>query len=548
MLGGPIRNAILLSGILLILWAPTAAFAPTLEFSAHLTPSPRGLQGPQGDSAFSGVLTWHNDNFRDGQNTQEIILTPGNVETGFGELFRRGLDGALYAQPLYVPNVIVKGYGPLNVVYVATENDSVYAFDADGNIPGPLWHDSFTNAAKGITAIPAAATHCDVITPEIGITGTPVIDPSTNTLYVVAAAQHNGMAFMKLHALALGSGAEQPGSPVPIEASAGGVKFDPAQHLQRAGLLLENGQVYAGFGSHCDFPPYHGWLMGYDAATLRQTAVFLATPTGEQGSLWAGGAGPSVDEQQNIYASTGNGTFTAATGGSDYGDSVVKLDPGSLRVTDYFTPFNHADLTLSDLDLGSSGCLLLPEQLGSHPHALVTAGKEGRIYVVNRDNLGGYHAGGDTQILESIAGAFPKGLYAGPAYWNGLVYFFANGDVLKAYALSDGMLSITPVAMGAVEAAFPGATPSVSSNGPSAGIVWTVEGRSGEVSLRASAASNVAQTLFYSGAIPGMGFVKFSTATIANGKVYFGTQIGLEIFGLHGEHLSHAGNKRGPGN
>lgn len=485
----------------------------------------------QGATTFAGVLTWQNDNARDGQNTNETLLTPANVnQRTFGLQFTRSVDGNIYAQPLYVPNVSVVGFGLRNAVYVATENDSVYAFDADGVIPTPLWKTSFVNPTAGITAIPSTESSCFNITPTYGITGTPVIDPVTNTLYVVAATQQHGTDFLKLHALDITSGKEKFGGPVTI-APKGILPFAPKQQLQRPALLLANGNVYIGFGSHCDNEPYRGWLFAYNAATLAQTAVFPVTPKGKDGSLWNAGAGPAADATGNIFVASANGTFDANVGGKDYGDSTLKLSP-TLAVLDYFTPFNQAYLSSTDTEIGSAGLVLLPDQTGAHPHIMVTAGKEARIYVVDRDKLGHFHAGSDSQIVQWIQKAFLDEATTSGAYWNGNFYFGIAADVLKQYSVTAGLLSTTPVKKAADTIIYPGATPAISSSGTTNGIVWLVNGKQTGIVLLAYEATDVTHKLYDSGGAVKTPGTKFSPPTIANGRVYVPTQNQLIVFGL----------------
>ena len=486
--------------------------------------------------SFAGVLTWHNDNARDGQNLNETVLTTSNVtQTKFGKKFSYSVDGNVFAQPLYVPNVTVPGFGALNVVYVATENDSVYAFDADNTVKSALWKTSFINSAKGITTIPSSEVGCGFISPNIGITGTPVIDTTTDTLWVVAGTRQSGGDSWKLHALDITTGADKFGGPKTISATASGVSFNPKYQLQRGGLLVANGNVYISFGSYCDFGTYRGWLMAYNDTSLSQLAVFLVTPNGKDGSVWNGGGGPSADSSGNIYVTTANGTFDVNTGGTDYGDSFLKFNSG-LSLLDYFTPFNQANLNSSDLDLGSGAVVLLPDQTGSHPHAMVGAGKEGRIYVVNRDNLGHYCNGclSDTQIVQSIAGAFPQEAYPSGAYWNGNVYFASQNDVLKQYSVSQSLLSTTPVAKAKDTIGSRAATPSISANGTTNGIVWIINAKTknSAANLMAYDATNVSTKLYDGTGVITSSATRFSVPTVANGKVYVGTKTQLVVFGL----------------
>lgn len=484
------------------------------------------------------VLTYHNDLARTGQNLNETSLTPSTVRSGeFGQLFSDAVDGQVYAQPLYMPAVNIPGKGVYNVVFVVTEHDSVYAFDADGNAAAPLWHVNFTNTALGVTTVPAESLVCSVIAPEIGITGTPVIDPASRTLYVVAMTlEQFGQTYVqRLHALDLATGAERPGSPVDIEASVPGtgdgntmVTFKPGLYKERAGLLLLNGVVYTAWTSHCDAGNYHGWLIGYHAQTLQRVSVYTSTPNWYAGSFWQSGAAPAADENGNIYIVSANGTFDADHGGSDLGESIIKLSTtNTLSVADYFTPFNADSLSLQDKDLGSSGTLLLPDAVGipAHPHLLVSGSKAGGIYVLDRDNLGHFQPGGDSQIVQSLTSAIGP-LFGTPVYFNNTVYFAAKGDAVKAFSISNGLLSAQPVSQSVGPFPYLGSAPSISANGLTNGILWIVDT---SVQLHAYDASNLADELYHASI---GSYVKFSTPTIANGKVYVGTTNSLVVFGL----------------
>ena len=374
----------------------------TLNFTDNGAGSPQtsNLAGI-GSTQLAGVFTNRYDNARSGLNNQETILTPSNVTVGqFGRLFVLAVDGQVYSQPLYMQNVSIPSQGTHNVVFVATQHDSVYAFDADAPTASPLWQVSFLDSSSGVTTVPCAdvygtgAGDCD-ISPEIGITSTPVIDPVGGTLYVTAKTREplgtpsctaNGSYdyCYRLHALDVTTGAEKLGGPVvitgsvpgtsPVDSVNGIVPFGAFRHLQRPGLLLLNGLLYIGFGSHGDVDPYHGWLMAYDATNLQQTAIFNVTPDGTEGAIWQGGGGVSADESGYIYVVTANGDFNANTGGIDYSDSVLK-NASSIRAIpnpDYFIPFDQATLAEDDLDLGSSQALILPDQPGSNPHLLAT--------------------------------------------------------------------------------------------------------------------------------------------------------------------------------
>ncbi len=497
-----------------------------------------------------GVTTYRNNLARSGDNLAETILTPANVNAAqFGKLFSRPVDGKVHAQPLYLPSVAIPGKGLHNVVFVATQHDSVYAFDADSNSgpnDPPLWQVSLADAAAGeTTAGVADVLNCSTIAPELGITGTPVIDPSTNTLYVVAMTKRDDTIFHRLHALDVTTGAERPASPVVIAASVPGIgdgffsssplKFDAHFYKNRAGLLLLNGVVYTSWASHCDTRSYHGWIIAYDARDLHQVAAFNTTPNAYQGAIWMGGAAPAADAEGNIYAISGNGKFDADANGVDFGDSFIKLSP-RLTVVDYFTPSNQLYLDRADVDLGSSGAVLLPNAAGSvaRRHLLVSAGKEGRIYLVDRDRMGRYNPVDDSQIVQSIEGAIGP-LFGGPAYFNNTVYFSAARDTLKAFSISEAHIGISPISESLQVFDYPGAVPAVSANGLSNGIIWVAETGFGGT-LHAYDASNLANELYDSqmnSSRDALGsFVRFSVPTIANGRVYVGTGNALAVFGL----------------
>jgi hypothetical protein len=499
---------------------------------------------------YAGTLTHQNDNARTGRNVQEYALTPSTVNsTQFAKLFTQAIDGWAYAQPLWVPDLAISG-GTHNVVFVATMNNTVYAFDADA-IEAPLWRKNLTPAGES-TASPAQVKDTNILV-NIGIIGTPAIDSSTGTLYVVAKtcdAAFCGSAsdtnfHQRLHALDITTGNEKPNSPVEIAASVPGggigqIAFSPFHHMQRPGLLVSNGVVYVGLGSHDDNEPYHGWVLGYNATTLQQTMAYCTTPDGSAGSIWMSGAGLSADSAGSIYFITANGTFNADLGGHDYSDSIVKLSP-SGTVLDYFTPNNQADLSAGDVELGSAGAMVLPDQAGAHRHEVLGGGKGGIWYLVDRDNMGHFHAVDNRQIVQSVTvnvtgGGVFSGMFDSPAYWNGNVYVSANDDALKAYRLSSGLLSFSPASTSSVgNFNFPAPPPAVSASGSTNGIVWVMSS-AGSV-LHAFDALNLGIELYNSGQATGnrdqTGYgVKFSVPTIANGKVYVGTQTELDVFGL----------------
>jgi hypothetical protein len=507
---------------------------------------------------YPGTFTYRNDLARTGQNLDEDVLTLQNVNSAqFGKLFSYPVDGLIYPQPLYVANVNIPGQGTHNVVYVATMHDSVYAFDADGRMTSPLWHVNFLNPTAGISSVPSYSAGA-VIEPEVGILSTPVIDPATNTLYAVAYTDENGSLVYRLHALDITSGAEKFGGPVVIQASVAGtgvgndgnghVVFDPAHHNQRPGLLLLNGTVYMAFASWADQLPWHGWVLGYDAQTLKQVIVFNASPNGWGAGIWQGGAAPAADSNGNIYLLTGNGAFNADTGGTEFGDSILKLQPqgGSLTVVDYFTPYNQEALSQVDLEIGSGGPLLVESGSSAHPHLLIGAGKAGTVYVVDRDKMGHFHAGDDSQIVQSL-GVVNYNL-ATPAYWQNKVYFHGAGAIMRAFQLSNGLLSTTPISLGTVVFGQPGGVPVISADtdGPAAhAIVWEVHADTyiqnnyvlnGPAILYAYDASDVSKELYDStqaGTRDTAGIaVRFGVPTVANGRVYVGTQGELDVYGV----------------
>jgi len=513
------------------------------------------------------VTTWRNDIGRTGQNLNETILNTSDVNPPqFGKLFSQPVDGSVYAQPLYLPAVSIGGQSH-NVVYVATEHDSVYAFDADNNGGGnasPLWFASLLTAAHGAAAGATTVSSNTVgtdITPEIGITGTPVIDPASGTLYVVSATQEGSNFVLRLHALDVTSGAEKMGGPVALTAtvqgtgngsSGGTLSLDSEWQNQRPGLLLLNGIVYVGLASHGDNGPWHGWILGYDAATLQQTGVFCTSPNGVGSGIWMGGAALAADVPDPVnhpygrmFIATGNGDYTATTpygSGMDYGDSILNLDltKGVPTIQDEFTPANQAQLDAYDGDLGAGGVLIVPNQTsGSYPHLLVQAGKSGEVYLLNRENLGGYNTSGDKVVQGLTYAVGNVGSWTMPAYWNGTVYYWGSQDTLKAFPLANGLLT-GPTAQSAEKYGFPGANPVISANGNTQGIVWSIESdaysTSGPAVLQAHSASSASTTLYSSSTNsvrdnPGPA-VKFTVPTVANGKVYVGALGQVSVYGL----------------
>ena len=488
------------------------------------------------------VTTWHNDLARTGANTHETILTPGNVNKAtFGKLCSYPVDGQIYAEPLYVPEITING-ARHDAAFVASENVSVYAFDADCGSSKPLWQTSFLGA--NIVPMPCTSDkqpQCDVtiMSPDHGITPTPVIDEGHGVIYVSAQTVEQGVYTQKLHALDLATGAEKPGSPVIIEGRAPSNPkraFDPEQGFQRAGLLLLHGVVYVPLASN---DSANGWMFGYEAKTLKRVSVFCVTPHGNLGGIWGGGAAPAVDSAGNIYLGTGNGTFDANRTMDDYGMSALRLVPDgkTLDVADYFTPSHARKLSGRDLDLDSGGLMLLPDQPGKHPHEAVIGFKTGEFFLLDRDRMGGFGTDHATQAFTANRG----GIYSSAAYWNNNIYLAGVGGKLAQWRLKKGLFPDSPTHESTTAYTYPGATPSISSNGNSDGIVWTIS-QDGKVKggnpavLRANAADNVSTALYDSNQAgtrdqPGAG-VKFTVPTIADGKVFIGTQTEVDIYGL----------------
>ena len=504
------------------------------------------------------VTTYHNDNARTGQNLSEFYLSPSSVNaTAFGKLFSQPVDGYIYAQPLYVPGVTIPEKGVHNVVYVVTEHDGVYAFDADSNTGAnsqPLWQLSLINPANGVTTVNMhALLACDDILPEVGITGTPVIDTGSSTMYLVAKTSENGTIVQRLHALDLATGGEKFGGPIVIQAQVPGtgvgsvqglLTFDTLRQNQRAGLLLQNGLLYVAWGSHCDAPPHHGWIIAYDPGSLGQVALWNASPNSWGGGIWQGGGGLAADST-NVYFATGNGKYALNAGGSDAGDSIVKLSApagATFRIADYFTPSDQSVLARFNRDLGSGGVLLLPDQppASAHQHLLVTGGKEGTLYVIDRDNMGQFSANAN-QDVQTLAG-ITTSIFNTPAWWNNNVYLGAGGKPLEALGFNStfGTLTATPTSVSSNVFQGRSGTPSISANGNTNAIVWALDNGGSGVNksaiLYAYDALNLGSLLYSSKqnvTRDSLGpAVKFSLPTITNGKVYVATQNQLNVLGL----------------
>ena len=455
-----------------------------------------------------------------------------------------------------MPGVDIQGTQH-DVLYVADEHDTVTAFDV--HTFAMLWQKSFlSDSGRYIVSTLSSDDDvaCEDLVPEIGITGTPVIDVSRNTLYVVARTKavdtETGQKqfYQTLHALDLGTGADST-TPQVITAAvpgtgggsqAGVLTFDPLLESQRPGLLLVNGQIIVTFASQCDLGLFHGYILAFDETDLHPTGAFVTTPDGYQGGIWASGAAPAADSNGRIYVPTGNGDFTGNVGGQDFGDSILRLNwsNNSFALEDYFTPWNYQPLWDTDGDLSSSGTILLPDQPGTaHPHLLLQAGKEGTIYLVDRDNMGHWHANDDSQIVQAIPYVI-GGLFGAPAFWHGNVYFGGISDYLRAFKFDPiaERLSLNSVSQTQTFFGFPGSTPSVSSNGITNGIVWVVQGSGDHATLRAYEANNLAIELYDSDQSPqrdGPGLaVKFTVPTIADGLVFVAAQGEVDMYGLLG--------------
>jgi hypothetical protein len=505
----------------------------------------------------TGVYTYHNDLARDGANVREYALTTANVNTAdFGKLFSCTADGAIYGQPLWVAQMTVNG-AKHNVVFVATQHDSLYAFDADASPCVTLWSVSLINTSHGAfsgeTTVPAGSTGNIVgsgfgdITPEVGVTGTPVIDPATDTLYVVSKSVNSGKTtfYQRLHAIDPSTGNEKTGSPVTIAGSFPGtgdggttIAFSSQLNNQRCGLSLVNGVVYIAWSSHEDTGTYHGWIMGYtyNGMSFAQSSVLNVTPNGQKGGIWMSGGAMAADSNNNLYAITGNGTFDATNAGApknDYGDTLLQLT-GSLNVSQYFTPSDQLTDFQTDNDFGSGGTVVLADlPAASNPvaqHLIMGGGKDGGLYVLNRDRLGGLGDGNKVQKLTM------NSIFATGAFWNNNFYIASVGGQLDAYSLNASVPQFTLGSQSAASYGFPGGTPSVSAAGAQSGIVWILDTSKyctpqssgcGPAVLHAYDATNVAAELWNSSKVvaDAAGYaVKFAVPTVANGKVYVGTR------------------------
>jgi len=530
-------------------WA-TLPFAAILFAGCANTSGPVLSGGPPGPPSSTDVITYHYDNQRTGQNLNEVTLTPANVNsTKFGKLGEFTVDGKVDAQPLYLSNVSISG-NKKNILYVVTEHGSVYAFDADsinGMTAASLWKTSTLGSGETTSD----NRGCGQVSPEIGITATPVIDRTRNAIYVIAMSKNSaGNYFQRLHALDLATGAELFGGPKNITAtypgsgdnsSGGNVVFDPKQYKERPGLLEINGTIYTTWASHCDIRPYTSWVMASSASSLAQTSVLNLVPNGSDGGIWMSGAAPAADVAGNIFFLEGNGTFeTTLTAqgfpsNKDCGNCFVKLSTsGGLALVDYFTPHNTIAESNADLDLGSGGAIVLPDMkdaTGATRRLAVGGGKDSTIYVADRDNMGKFNANTD-QIYQAI----PMGgqVFSMPAYFNGTVYIAVVGNALKAFPVTNAKLASVPSSQSTHVFSYPGVTPSVSASGASNGIVWAIE-NSGAI-LFAYDATDLTKELYNSNQAANsrdhFSGNKFITPIVVNGKVYVGTPNSVAVFGL----------------
>jgi hypothetical protein len=498
------------------------------------------------------VLTYHDDFMRTGLMPLETTLTLANVNsTTFGKVNFLATDGKVDGEPLYASNVNINGVIH-NVLYVVSEHDSIYAFDADTGTQ--LW--KTTALLQGETT---SDTHgCGQISPEIGITNTPVIDrtkaPDGALYFVAMSKDSNSVYHQRLHAVDLVTGAELFGGAVDIQAKYPGtgdnsqngyVVFDPYQYAERAALLEVRGSIYLAFTSHCDQRPYTGWIMQYSAADLSQQSVIDVTPNGNEGAIWQTGDGVAADTDGYLYFLDANGTFDTTLDGNgfpingDYGNAMVKLsNSGPLTVVDYFNTYNTVQESNADIDLGSGGVLVLPDisvSANKRLHLVIGAGKDGNIYVANRDNMGKWNPNNNNNLYQQLTGVLPGGAWSMPAYFHNTVYFGGVSDHIKAFPIVNGKLASSPSSQTSKTFTYPGATPSISANFAQNGILWAIENTSPAV-LHAYNALDLTQELYNSNQQgsrdqfgPGN---KFITPMIANGRVYVGTQTGVAVFGL----------------
>jgi hypothetical protein len=549
--GGNANNGTISAGGL---YTPSTAAGPHLIL-AILQANPNAIGSAQVEvTTLPGVLTWRNDNSRSGVNSMELALGPTTVSSStFGKLFSCPIDGYAYAQPLYVANLAIPGSGTRNVVFVATERDSVFAFDADASPCVQLWHTTLIPAGSQVISTPNLVITSTDIAPFLGITGTPVINLSTSTLYVVAKTSTTGsnpVYSQLLYALDLASGQPKilPSGAQIASPPAVSPALSSVLEKQRAALLFDNNTVYVAFGSHGGLGAYHGWLLGYDSSTMLQTLYFDDTPDSPNGGgIWQSGGGPAADANHNVYVLTGNGPFDAYRGGVSYSDSFLRLGTaGALAVADYFSPCDEASLATAGLDVGASAPLLLPDSAGSatEPHLMIGASKNSSLYLANRDNLGGYNSvcpDISTRVQTVPVGDGP--ILNTPIFWNNAVYVAAGNGKLKAFPVTGGVLASSPLAAQSAETFGPqGATPVISAKGANNALLWLIDS-SGALAtpntsaiLRAFDPNNLSNDIYNSAMVAARDTaglaVKFTVPTVANAKVYVGTQTELDVYGL----------------
>jgi hypothetical protein len=507
-----------------------------------------------GVTDLAGVTTWRNDREHSGVNSQEYALTGETVASSkFGKFFSCPVDGWIFAQPLWMANIPISGQRH-NVVFIATENDSLYAFDADGPGCKAVWSSQSVNLIPSDEKIaPLDDLENDSISlgPFAGITGTPVIEPSSQTIYVVAVTENKttGTIIQRLHAIDITTGRERRNSPVVVGATLkgkgygntnGAVNFDAKMQKQRAGLFLLNGIVYVCWGSYFDKDPYHGWVIGYRASTLTQVSVFNDTIDGGRGGIWMSGATPAADSQGNIYVLSGNGDFNASNpGGRNYGDSLLKLKTsGELSVSDWFTPFDQKNLAEQDLDFGGGGAVILPDQpQGPIRHLVLASAKSGTLYVLNRDHLGHYNASNNSQIVQ-IFMVDDNGIYSTPLFWQNTLYVVANQGPVRAFRFSTvtDQFETKPFSASSQPYYYPGSTPVLSAAGTKNAILWVIDPANPGV-LHAYDALNLTTEFWNSSQAAGKRDqagrgLKFTVPTVANGRVYVGTKNELDVYGL----------------
>lgn len=516
--------------------------------SATLTPvqnQPVPAPAPQSHTA---VTTYRNNNARTGVNSTETWLTPANVNVvTFGKLAAVPVTGAIYAQPLYVPGITAADGNSHNLVFVATEHDQVYAVDAESY--SVVWHKDFLGSTGTVTTLSDSdVNNCPAINPEIGITGTPVIDTSTSTMYLVAATKDissgDPVFSQTLHALDIRTGQDKI-TPVTISTPPdpngqyGVAQFSPVLNNQRSALLLNQGQVYVAWASNCDIGSYEGWVMSFDAGTLQPSGAWTPSPGGILGGIWMGGSGPAADENGDVYLAVGNGWSDDMSGGSNYGDSVVRLrnSGNQISTVDYFTPFNWQTLLDDDLDLGSGGPVLLPDQPGTtHPHLLAVAGKDVNVFVLDRDNLGHWQANNNNQVVQTFPGD-AQAAFSTPAFWNNYIYFGWYLSPVEAFRYNPAtqQFATTPSSMTPSNGGYPGYFTAISADGSSNGILWAL--RLGTpADFRAFDALNLGKELWGAEMSPERDdpgtSLTFAVPTVADGRVFVGARGQLDIYGL----------------